>query len=509
MGEALLQSTMSYYITNEIRVRLKTSLLLWCYYGSVFSISIPNMFTTIFFNRLELYHTLPSIFLFIMLFFFPLNLDIFSRESQLNMLDYLVMSSTRFNTIYVARVIANALLMICPMTIGFLSIFIGQFFVTDFLDVFISTPLFLGYLLIISMFFLSWFLIATIILSIIELKYPDSTFRVILYYFGLIIMIGSFILLNRLLNASSIIIGVLLGQKLFENLFLSFIEIIISCVVTQLFLSLVITRRTALVERKIDQEMQSGKLLPRFSFYALLEAERSINSSSWRRIVPYFGVIPYLLIFIMLPDKSRIIVFKDNFMVVLGFYFLFILLYVLLIVFPRITIEKEFNMEELLLSRITINQYFFEKVTLLFRSILFPFMVATMVITIISWPSLLHSNLVFIFLILVIRAFYFVSVIIFIWRLFPSKNLLQSTLFSIIGLEVLGFLAIRFIIPLDIVLLIYSPIISSLLISQIIIDPNVGNYINSIFFSIWMNLTIAIVLLLGSLILIKSEVRFE
>ena len=493
---------MSYYVTNEIRVRLKTSLLLWCYYGSVFAISILNMLVTTFFNQLELYQTLPSIFLFIMLLFFPLNLDIFSRESQLNMLDYLVMSSTRFNTIYVARVIANALLMICPITVGFLSIFIGQFFITDFLDAFISTPIFLGYLLIISLFFLSWFLIAIIILSIIELKYPDSTFRVILYYFVLIIMIGSLILLNRLLNASSIIIGVLLGQQLFENLFLSFIEIIISCVVTQLFLSLVITRRTELVERKIDQEMQSG-----FGFYALLE--RSINSSSWRRIVPYFGAIPYLLIFLMLPEKPRITVFKENFMVVLGFYFFFILLYVLLIVFPRITIEKEFHMEELLLSRITINQYFFEKVTLLLRSIFFPFILATMVLTILFWPPLFHSNLVFIFPILIIRAFYFVSVIIFFWRLIPSKNLVQTTQFSIIGLEVLGFLVIRSIIPLVPVFSIYSPILSSLLISQMTIDPNVENYNNSIFFSVWMNLFIAIVLFVGSLILIKSEVRFE
>ena len=141
-------------------------------------------------------------------------------------------------------------------------------------------------------------------------------------------------------------------------------------------------------------------------------------------------------------------------------------------------------------------------------------MVATSVITILSWPSLFHSNLVFIFPILIIRAFYFVSVIIFIWRLFPTKNLLQSTLFSIIGLEVLGFLAIGLIVPLDIVLYspifsIYSPILSSLLISQIMIGPNVENYINSTFFAVWMNLAIAIVLFLGSLILIKSEVRFE
>jgi len=48
----------------------------------------------------------------------------------------------------------------------------------------------------------------------------------------------------------------------------------------------------------------------------------------------------------------------------------------------------------------------------------------------------------------------FVSVIIFIWRLVPSKNLVQTTQFSIIGLGIFGFLVIRSIIPLDIVFLI-------------------------------------------------------
>lgn len=509
MGEALLQSTMSYYIINEIRVRLKTSLLLWCYFGSVFTISISNMLVIIFFNQLELYYTLPSVFLFILLFFFPLNLDIFSRESQLNMLDYLIMNSARFNTIYAARVIANALLMISPITIGFLSIFIGKFFVTDFLDVFISTPYFLGHLLLTFLFFLSWFMIAIIILSIIELKYPNSTIRAILYYFGLIVVIGSLILLNELLNTSSIITGALLGQRLFENLFVSFIEIIISCAITQLIISLVITRRLEFVERKIDQEMQRGKSSLKFSAYTLLEVERSLNSSSWRRIVPYFGAIPYILIFLMLPDKSRLTVFKESSMVVLGFHFFFILLYILLIVFPSIPIEKEFHMEELLLSRIPVNQYFNEKVTLLLRSIFFPFIVATTVIIILSWPFFFHLNFVFIILILIVRAFYFVSILIFIWRLIPSKNLVQTTQFSIIGLEIFGFLAIRFIIPLGNVFLIYSPIISSLIISQIMKDPKIEKYDNIVLFSIWMNVIIAILLFVGSRILIKADVRFE
>jgi len=88
----------------------------------------------------------------------------------------------------------------------------------------------------------------------------------------------------------------------------------------------------------------------------------------------------------------------------------------------------------------------------------------------------------------------FVSVIIFIWRLVPSKNLVQTTQFSIIGLGIFGFLVIRSIIPLDIVFLIYSPIISSLLISQIMKDPKIEKYENTVLFSIWMNVIIAILL---------------
>ncbi|MFX1285051.1 MAG: hypothetical protein ACFFB5_15420 [Promethearchaeota archaeon] len=505
-----MQSTMLFYITNEIKVRLKTSMLLWCYYGSIFCISIPNLLATILFNEFELYQTLPSIFLFLLLLFFPLNLDIIARESHLNMLDYLIMSSARFKTIYAARIIANALLMIIPITIGFLSIFFGQFFVTDFLDIFIFAPLLLGYMLIILLFFLFWFLIAMIIQVIIELKYPDSSFRVILYYCGLITMIGSLFLLNRLLKTSFIIIGVFFEYKLFENIFLSFNEIIIGCIIAQLLLSLIINKRIKLIMKKMlrrDQEMQTGKVLPKFGLYTLLEAERSIKSSLWRRMGPYFNAVPYLLIFIVLLDKSSLM---ENFMLVLGIHFFFILLYVLLIVFPRIIIEKEFNMEELLLSRITIYQYFFDKILLLFRSIFFPFIIATIMITILSWPSLFHPNSIYVFTILIIRAFYFVSVIIFVWRLFPSKNLLQTSLFSIIGLEILGFLVIRFICPDDYTnQFAYSPIIGSISIPSIMLHPNIENCTYSIFFSIYSNLILSIALFLGSLVLIKSEVRFE
>ena len=503
MEELLLQSTMFFYVTNEIRVRLRTSLLLWCYFGCVFIIFLSHILVAIFIPRLSSFKTLPNILLFIFLLFFPVNLDIFARESQSNMLDYLAMNSARFITIYSSRITANAILMVVPIILGFVSLFIVQAILTNPS----SLLFFLVYLPLILLFFLCWFFIALLVLSVVELKFPDSFFRIILYFGGLFVIIGLLFLINMLSNGSLIIIGVCLGLQLFENVFLTVVEIIIVCVITILLLSSVITRRIDLVVGKIlavGQVPQNEKFPPRFSFYSLSEAIWFIKKSSWQKIVPYLGTVPYLFLFIMVSDRSRLM---ETFMAIFGFHFFFILLYVFLMVFPQITIEKEFNMEELLLSRITVYQYFFQKVTLLLKSIFFPFMIASIVITILSWPSFFASIPVFFFL--VIRAFYFVSVIIFIWRLFPTKNLLQSTTLSIFGLEVLGFLIINFILPTNIVLLIYSPIISSLLISQLIADPDFVKYVSSITFSIWMNLSLTIALFFASIILIKSEVRFD
>lgn len=502
MEEALLQSRMLFYVTNEIKVRLRTSLLLWCYFGCVFIIFLSHILIAIFIPNLSSFKTLPNILLFIFLLFFPVNLDIFARESQSNMLDYLAMNSARFITIYSSRITANALLMVVPIILGFVSLFTIQTILTNPS----SLLFFLVYLFLNLLFFLCWFFIALLVLSVVELKFPDSFIRIILYFGGLFVIIGPLFLINMLLNGSLIIIGVCLGLQLFENVFLTVVEIIFVCVITILFLSLVITRRIDLVVGKIlavGQVPQNEKFPPRFSFYSLSEAIGVIKRSSWHNLVSYLGTVPYLFLFIIVSDHSRLM---GCFMTIFGFHFFFILLYVLLLVFPQITIEKEFNMEELLLSRITVYQYFFQKVTLLLRSIFFPFMIVSIVITILSWPSFFASFPIFFFLI--IRASYLVSLLIFIWRLFPTKNLLQSTLLSIFGLEVLAVLVISFILPVS-TSLVYSPILSSLLISQLITDPDFAKYVSSITFSIWMNLILTIALFFASIILMKSEVRFD
>ena len=140
----------------------------------------------------------------------------------------------------------------------------------------------------------------------------------------------------------------------------------------------------------------------------------------------------------------------------------------LFIVFPRITIEKEFNMEEMMLSRITTNEYFFQRVFLLLRNIFFPLIIAMITITILSGPSIFFSPVLFL---LVLRVFYFVSVIVLLWRLFPVKNLLQSILLSLIGLEFLVMIT-SLIFPPIFYLLFYSPIISSLMVLILIVDPS-------------------------------------
>jgi hypothetical protein len=105
---------------------------------------------------------------------------------------------------------------------------------------------------------------------------------------------------------------------------------------------------------------------------------------------------------------------------------------------------------------------------------------------------------------LVIRAVYLVSILIFIWRYYSSKDLLQSALITIFGLEVVGILLANFLFPPFFAA--FSPILSCLVIAGLIIDPKGLTALQT---ASGMNIIIIISLVLASIILIKSEIRYE
>ena len=480
-----------FYIKNELKVRLRTSLLFWCYYSTIFIISLPIFLSLVFsIPSFTPFQQLPGLLLFLFLVFFSFNVSVFSREKQLYMQDYLAMFSMQFKTIYYTRIIANSLLMIIPTIIVFLSSIILNIKETGDLSLIFRSLILLP---LFTLFFISWSLVVTSLIAIIEIRSSDSTVRVIFYIIVLIIIIIFMLFMRELLHVPSIIIEVIFGQNLFENIYLSLIMIILTCIVSMVFLSRIIDMHITLVEKQVNNE---PKL--RYGIYRLLEKRIFPKRLSLFSILPYLGILPYLIIFL---TTTNSILLKDSFMVVFCYHFFILLLLIILFIFPKITVEKEFNMEEMILSQISAYRYFFAKVKLLVYHIFHPFLIA--VISIILLTELDLNTFTPLIIILVIRAFYLISILIFIWRFFPTKDLLQSAVLTIFGLEIVGILLAGFLVPF--ILLVFSPILSCLMIASLITDPGAAHIILT---ASWMNVIIMISLFFASIILTKSEIRY-
>ena len=493
-----MANQLSYFIMNELYYRLRKSILLWCYFGCIFLVFFPNILSSIFLKQLIDFAFLPNSILFLFLLFFPINFDIFNREENLNMIDYVVMSSGRMKSVYFSRIIANAVLMVIPIIAEFLILFTIEL-INDSL---LSLPIFFFYLIIISLFFLLWYLIAMLVLLVIELRFTASITRVILYFMALAIIYSTLVFIKTKIYLVTALVEVFLGQLLFENIFISILFIFISSIVFLLLLLFMITKRINFMTQKLllaDQELKKKIKNSKNMLYSILGSTGFSTKSQWERIIPYFGFVPYLAFYILESDPMKL---EEIIMTTIGVHFFIILLYVLLIVFPRITMEKEFNMEELILSRISADSYFFQKFSLILRRIFFPMLIMSITVVLVSRTSL--NPYITIAYVLIIRAFYFTSVLTFIWRMFPVRSLLESAIFSLFGLEILGIFLSRFLIPPAYI--VFSPLISSITISRWLFDPTI---VESIYTSYWMISIITIVFFLASLVLIKSEVRFE
>jgi len=501
----VLQRLLSYYITNEIKTRSKTSILLRCYVSCVFLIFLPYFLEIVLFQRIIQIQSLLNFLFLVFFLFFPLNLDIFSREYHFDMLDHLVMNSEKFKIVYLARIIANGIIMISPIFLGFICILVPVF---TLIGLFYSLEL-LVFFLIVLLFFFLWYLIFVLVLGIIELNFPDSMIRSILYFSSILGIIGILFFTYERLNTQPIIIGIFLGQDLFDNLSFALIEISISCLITQLILYFVINKqidhligKVLLKNPKINNDIYSSK----YHLYSIRRILGFGNKSLKQKIIPFLGSVALFFFFLSISDSIDSIAIFLN---ILGVFFFIILLYTLFIVFPRITVEKKYNMEELLLSRISIHFYFLEKLTFLLKSIIYPLLFTFMMLIILVRPSLPDLTLITVFII--VHTFYFVSILLFMWRFFPTKSLLQSTFLSILGFEITGILFLNFLFPTNVsnnqtLNLFFSPIISSLDLSGWVLNPISDIPIWDL---TWILLLLSIVFFLGALVLLKSEAHFE
>ncbi|PWI46623.1 hypothetical protein CEE45_15890 [Candidatus Heimdallarchaeota archaeon B3_Heim] len=500
-GVELNNPFLLYYAANEFKFRLKSSLLLWCYYGSIFLVLLPSLLSFIFsFPPPFGYPELLGPFLFFFLLFFPISLNIFSRERQHFMLDYMVMSSFRFKSLFFSRIVANAFLMILPLIIGFFGVFIFGLSKTN--DI-LSMLLLLFFIPLIIIFFLTWYLLSALILSICELRFPSSMMRVFLYYITILAVI-IVLLIITLFDMNFIIVDVFFATALFANLPFSFFVLIVICAIILLLLSEVMTRLITLVIKSVTSggHNLTIDLDPSSDFYALIESIKSSRLVNWQYSLPLFNFLPYLILYVASPDTSLIVTIGIKFFC---FHFVFILLFAFLTIFPRITAEKEYKMEEMILTRISAYRYFFDKVLLLIKPIFLNSLVAVIAIIFFFRPE--SSSFLPLVVNLFFRSLYFVAILIFIWRLFPVKDLLQSAVLSIFGLEILGLMGSIFLFPgVEFFLISFSPILSSLIVSNFISDPKAADIL---FFVLWTNIIFAFIFFLGSIILIKSEIRYD
>ncbi len=498
-----LPSPFFHYCTvHEIKIRLKSSLLLWCYYGCIFLILLPSFLYFIFsYSFSPVSSKLLGLLLFLFLLFFPINLDLFSRERQVSMLDYLVISPTQFKTLYFARSFANAILMILPPLGGFLGVFLIEKLSGNRLSPLFFSPFFL---LLLFLFFFDWFLISVLTLGVSENYYPSSIFRTIIYYLTILTVFFVLLILD-LYDFQFLISPVLLGRSLFADFPLSFLVLLILSFILLFSVYKVIThicQKTVIEVMKGGQQMKSGNFHTSSNFYLKLLNLTSTQTPTWQQSLLLLNCLPYVLVYILFDDSFSSIMFVVYLFCI---HFITILLIGLFTIFPKIVMEKEYNMEEMILARISAYRYFSLKVTSLLRPILlnFLFSFGALVIFFRSETSTffpLAVNLLF-------RAIYFVAVLLLIWRIFPVKNLLQSTVLSIFGIEIVGILVSIFLFPgVDYLLILFSPILSSLLLAAYISTPDAQEVIS---FSLQANIVLAITFYLASLVLTKSEISYS
>ena len=150
-------------------------------------------------------------------------------------------------------------------------------------------------------------------------------------------------------------------------------------------------------------------------------------------------------------------------------------------------------------------QYFFDKLWMLLKPLFLNLFVVVSAVIVFFRPD---SSIFFPLLVnFLFRSLYFISILLFIWRLFPAKDLLQSAFLTIFGLEILGYMVSSFLFPDgEIFLIVFSPILSSLILFGVISDPNAADvlYIVTMF-----SLALSCIFLLASVVLIKSEIRYE
>ncbi|MFW9996890.1 MAG: hypothetical protein ACFFD4_32915 [Candidatus Odinarchaeota archaeon] len=514
-----------YFFISEIKLKIRSSALLWLYIASVFLVIIPDLLRGrgMYYSHPVNYQTIIILQLVIMFLFFPMNHDVFMRERELDLLDFLSMRETNFRTIYTARIGAQAFLMVSPPVLA-----LSCFSIKDFSVLNIVQGIQNLFIPVIALpFFYFWFLTSMLVQFILEFRFTESLVRAFIYY-GIVFSLAGvfFIFIDVLVQAAFTAALKYVPAVILLSVFL----IVTGYLLLHFFLR-------QLLGMKIDKlagetrNPDQKRIKKDFFLYSykkkFFEVYSPIDTSTLKKKIPLLVSLVFLLSFMdfefLLPSMHDVETGIYNYLFTLltaySIYILLLLFYVMIVIFPRITAEKEFNMEELLLSKVSAASYFAQKVNLLVNYLVSRLVVVTSVVLLISFTlSFPHINLpIGVALFVMIHIFYFIAILLFTWRMFPRKNLLQTAILTIIGADIFGIVLTPFIGP---VLFGVSPLFSILampLCQLLAIDPSnkdqFGNTdrMPTLFADSMLSITVllAVILFFSAYLLIKSEINYE
>lgn len=365
------------YARLELRYRKSHSILFWMYVLAICILVFVGVLRATYFSISDL-NIILSIMIFTSAIFFPLNADIFTREEEMGMKPYLLLGKINYHDIIPYRTLSNALVMILPIYIFHLFA-TGVCVLNGEINIFIFIFLNLNRLLLLGIWGL--IMVNTLFLT---LKYSKGFFKNIIIYFIILILgifssIVSFLFLDRVKIITDLFVylftsTIVVDFILYPSLFIILATLVYS--LRKLYFSLLKRVQTPRNLERVDK----STIKKNNSHYL------STNYDSNKQIIVLLGsfliftiyiFIRYLLIKIETleglklatdEEKKRVLgrIAKTVFLqydLLLNLFFPLVLISIMLLI-PKLNIEKESQMEEMILTRITPKEYFKKKLGL-------------------------------------------------------------------------------------------------------------------------------------------------
>lgn len=505
----MINQNIVYFSLIEIKYRFKCSFLLWMYYIGISLVFMTSISAIFFLNIIISINSNLGLSILLTIIFLPFNLAIFSRETDLDMNDFFIMRIKGFKTVLLTRFFTNIVLMVFPVVLFSTLIMINNLLNGE-------NSIIIGYwffFMNITSVLLFWILLGEILLLIVELKIKNSSFRYLLYYIAMIILILPTLFIDQSFVFLYNIKEIFIPLKAFNNVPLAFIILITLDIVLFWILAKIVKKRTStVIERTKTRGLELNVVASNnHSYYSLLESLKLKWKKKYRLIL-YFS-IPLICVI-------------TNPFYVLGLIVSIGSFYMAFVNFPRITIEKEFKMEEMILSRISASKYFLLKVKSLYEGILIPLSTITVLILISQAFHLLQKilsltisiedtvslfgmfSLLFYFY---FKLGYVASLLTFMWRMLPSKDLLNTAVIIILMIDIIGaifYVVISFSLLNNLSLLFFtSPILSNILL--ILPTAELSSLVSFSADTFFLYAVVSIVFMLASLAMIKTSVQYE